>query len=170
MGSLLIAGGAVQLVPLTIDYVALRAYAAVFLLPGVGFMLVLAGSVIAAFVFTPVWAWATFTFGAFLWFLSWSGPLFYYFVPVLPVWWAVAGTAACLVSVVVSVAYRKVTSAVISGILALGSIASVWLTFLSVEIISPDYIYAPFATGALIAGVICVASPCRAPALVRDAA
>lgn len=55
------------------------------------------------------------------------------------------------------------------GVVALGSIGSVGLMLLSAEIISPDYIYAPFATGALIAGVICVASPWRAPALVKDA-
>lgn len=148
-------GGAVLLFPLTIDYVAQRAYWEVILLQGLGFLLVFTASLLAFGIFERTSGWAVFAAGSGLWLLCWSWFLHLgLFLPIPLVFWASLATLAYLISAFIFLINRELMSAAVVGVVAAGSIASTFVMQLVAESkVSPDYSYIPFAVGAVMGGV-----------------
>lgn len=170
--TLMISGGLLLVSSLAVDYVALQAYALVFVLHALGFVMIFAASLLARDVFTQTLARVMVASGSALWLVCWSGFLIGYFVPIPLALWASLASAAYSVGAVACVLRHERAAAVIMSVFAVGStFSTVVMLLAAASLVLPDYSYAPFALGAVIGGALLFAfqRPRRIPEADRRA-
>lgn len=145
-------GGLVLLGSFAIDYMAnFWTYIGA---QGAGFALILAGSILTGATFRTGAARLLIVASTIVWFVCWSWFLtFGLFIPIPLVFWAALASLGYLVSVFALAIKSEFLTAIVPALLALGSWTSTGVMAMN-PVFAADYTYAPFAIGALGAGIV----------------